>query len=46
MLLDNAAMVQVFSAAEKVWHTHPRDREKSKVVFLNGPQKCPGTGKP
>ena len=44
VLLDNAAMVEVFGSAEKVWQTHPRDRQ-STVSYLNGPQKCAGTSK-
>ena len=40
VFLDAAAVLEVFSAAEKLWHTHPADRQKAKVWYLNEPQEC------
>ena len=40
VVLDSDAVVEVFSAAEKVWHTHPADRRTGKTWYLNEPQEC------
>ena len=40
VLLDDAAVVGIFTAAEQLWHTHSRDRERGKVWYLNEPVEC------
>ena len=41
VVLDDAAVREVFSAAEQLWHTHPIDRgNKGKVIYLNEPKVC------
>ena len=43
--LTSDAVKDIFSAAEEVWHSHPGDRQKSKVWYINEPQDCSRDGK-